>query len=612
MSDRDEHRQLDLLGGVSGPGPRGGPREKSERLAVRWADAEGPGRLGCAAWPGSGLDLQEDVAHLATHHRATVLLAVIDDPSELVRVAAELGLDVRHMTPGGERLAQQADALAADLRAGRRTVCVGADASAVALPVVAALIALGKSEAEALAAVGGEAALAERERAALGALIEARAKSQGAWRGVAEALDPKRPRAAPSEAPQAVDRAAPSEAPEAVDRAAPIEGEAEADEAGDDEADDEADDDDDEVDLDRKEATTLALDALFEAKSPPPNEGRRDEETEPARIELAREPAPELEAIARSPRRSRLAGAVLGGAIGDAMGHPTEFIRSFEKIRERFGPSGVTGYELTWERDGKRVAPYTDDTQMAECVLRSLLWGREREADLDATMRDMAQRFVEWSKNPQGGHRAPGNACLAGCRNLERGVSWREAGGPTAGGCGSVMRAYPFGLVFAHDLGRAEEWAVAHSKLTHRDPIALAASAAMAVGVARILRDEPLTRVLSEMVAAACRYSPKTAAMMARAIDEAQEGVKPETTLERLEGWAAHEAIAAAVYVLARHPDDPRAAILEGANTPGDSDSIATLAGALVGARVGVGALPSDWVRDVERSDALLELALAI
>lgn len=606
MSDRDEHRQLDLLGGVSAPGPRGGPREKSERLAVRWADAEGPGRLGCAAWPGSGLDLQEDVAHLATHHRATVLLAVIDDPSELVRVAAELGLDVRHMTPGGERLAQQADALAADLRAGRRTVCVGADASAVALPVVAALIALGKSEAEALAAVGGEAALAERERAALGALIEARAKSQGAWRGVAEALDPKRPRAAPSEvAPSEV---APSEvAAVELDRVSlPIEEEAEAEEG---EEEEEAED---EVDPDRKEATTLAFDALFEAKSPPPSEGGDEEEAEPARIELAREPAPELDAIARSPRKSRLAGAVLGGAIGDAMGHPTEFIRSFEKIRERFGPSGVTGYELTWERDGRRIAPYTDDTQMAECVLRSLLWGREREADLDATMRDMAQRFVEWSKNPQGGHRAPGNACLAGCRNLERGVSWREAGGPTAGGCGSVMRAYPFGLVFAHDLGRAEEWAVAHSKLTHRDPIALAASAAMAVGVARILRDEPLTRVLSEMVAAACRYSPKTAAMMARAIDEAFEGVKPETTLERLEGWAAHEAIAAAVYVLARHPDDPRAAILEGANTPGDSDSIATLAGALVGARVGVGALPSDWVRDVERSDALLELALAI
>jgi ADP-ribosylglycohydrolase len=300
---------------------------------------------------------------------------------------------------------------------------------------------------------------------------------------------------------------------------------------------------------------------------------------------------------------------VLGAAIGDAMGHPTEFVGSFEAIHSRFGPEGVTQFELYWERDGQRFAPYTDDTQMAEIVLRTLVEGH---ADLDETMRRMAQRFVEWSRNPQGGHRAPGNACMAGCRALATGKHWSEAGGDTAGGCGSVMRAYPFGLVFADDLERAERWAVAHSKLTHRDPIALAACAAMAVGMARILRDETPTLVVSEMVAAACRYSARTAAMMATAVEEARTGVEPVVTLQRLEAWAAHEAIAAAVYIFTRHPDDPRAAILEGANTPGDSDSIATLAGALVGVCCGVDALPVEWVRDVERSAELVELARRI
>jgi ADP-ribosylglycohydrolase len=114
------------------------------------------------------------------------------------------------------------------------------------------------------------------------------------------------------------------------------------------------------------------------------------------------------------------------------------------------------------------------------------------------------------------------------------------------------------------------------------------------------------------MVAAACRYSAATAGMMAQAIDEARSGVGPEVTLGRLQGWAAHEAIAAAVYLLERHPDDARAAILEGANTPGDSDSIATLAGALLGARLGVDRLPAEWVRDVERSSELTALALEI
>src|SRR5581483_7532520 len=211
---------------------------------------------------------------------------------------------------------------------------------------------------------------------------------------------------------------------------------------------------------------------------------------------------------------------------------------------------------------------------------------------------------------PQGGHRAPGNACMSGCRALEQGVHWSRAGGETAGGCGSVMRAFPFGLVFIDDLARAEEWAVEHSKLTHRDPIALAACAAMAAGTALLARGDDVKRATSEMVAAACRYSAPTAEMMARAIDDARRGTGPDVTLDRLRAWAAHEAIAAAVYVLERNPDDPRAAILEGANTPGDSDSIATLAGALVGARCGTRALPAEWVRDVERADELLALAL--
>jgi ADP-ribosylglycohydrolase len=301
-------------------------------------------------------------------------------------------------------------------------------------------------------------------------------------------------------------------------------------------------------------------------------------------------------------------GAVLGGAIGDAMGHPTEFVGSFERIFAKYPPNGVTKFELYWERNGHRFAPYTDDTQMAEIVLRSLLEG----GDLDTTMTRMARGFVDWAERPQGGHRAPGNACLAGCRALARGVPWRDAGGPTAGGCGSVMRAYPFGLVFANDVAKAETWAVEHSKLTHRDPIALAASAAMAVGMALIRQRKSITIVTSEMVAAACRYSARTAAMMATALEDALIGIEPTTTLQRLQAWAAHEAIAAAVYIFTRHPNNPVAAILEGANTPGDSDSIATLAGALVGARCGIEAFPTSWVAEVERSQELSDLAKRI
>lgn len=147
--------------------------------------------------------------------------------------------------------------------------------------------------------------------------------------------------------------------------------------------------------------------------------------------------------------------------------------------------------------------------------------------------------------------------------------------------------------------------------MTHRAPIAFAACAAMAVGIAMATNPaEDPSHIVQTMIEVASRHDEITAAMMRQAAEEAYGGVPPEITLDRLRAWAAHEAIAAGLYIFARHPDDARAAILEGANTSGDSDSIATIAGALVGARVGEGGLPADWVRDVERSAELKELAV--
>jgi ADP-ribosylglycohydrolase len=305
----------------------------------------------------------------------------------------------------------------------------------------------------------------------------------------------------------------------------------------------------------------------------------------------------------------RFRGTVIGAAVGDALGYPIEFVPSMNAIRSRFGEAGITGYVDLREIDGKRVALYSDDTQMAMVVLQTLTEARRAGEDLDATMRRMAAGFVEWSTDPPGGHRAPGNACLAGCRRLAAGELWYRAGAPDAGGCGSVMRAYPFGLLLATDPSIAESWAVAHSRLTHGAAIAFAACAAQTIGVAHAhLGDEPAV-ILSEMVKSAARYDVQTADMIEEAVRSAVRGVPPEPVLEKLQGWAAHEAIAAAAYVFARHPDDFQKSVLEAANSPGDSDSIATLVGALVGARRGLGAIPSAWIAPLENRDQLLQLA---
>ena len=70
----------------------------------------------------------------------------------------------------------------------------------------------------------------------------------------------------------------------------------------------------------------------------------------------------------------RVAGCLLGGAVGDALGAPIEFMRLSE-IRERFGPAGLTDYSPSYGKLGA----ITDDTQMtlftAEGLLRAMCRG---------------------------------------------------------------------------------------------------------------------------------------------------------------------------------------------------------------------------------------------
>jgi ADP-ribosylglycohydrolase len=278
-------------------------------------------------------------------------------------------------------------------------------------------------------------------------------------------------------------------------------------------------------------------------------------------------------------------------------------------IRARCGELGVTGYLEYREECGRRFAPFSDDTQLALVVLDALRVSCEMRADLDATMSSLAQAFMRWATSPKGGHRNPGAACLAGCAALAAGRPWYEAGQETAGGCGSVMRVYPFALVFQGDPERAESWAVAHSKLTHRSPMAFAACAAFVRGLLALLGGGSTAELGQAMARAAEPHDPETARRIRDALSAAARGELPSVVLKRHLGWAAHDAVAAACYVFTRHPDDPRRALLEAVNSPGDSDSIGTLVGALMGARHGLGNLPAEWVREVEQSSELLALA---
>ena len=204
-------------------------------------------------------------------------------------------------------------------------------------------------------------------------------------------------------------------------------------------------------------------------------------------------------------KQTKIINSFYASAYGDALGRVTEFIPSTEGIFKKY-PEGVRSFDDFTQDDWEGIpeiyklskkAPYTDDTAMALLVTQVLIEAQKEQWNLNKTMSEIAYAFIKDKGNTTYGwaapFRAPGNACMKGVLTLEQKLSgdlpfnWWDVNASQAGGCGSVMRAFPFGLVFHDNLEKAKLWAVEHSKLTHGHPIALAACAAMAVGTAKCL-----------------------------------------------------------------------------------------------------------------------------
>jgi len=318
-------------------------------------------------------------------------------------------------------------------------------------------------------------------------------------------------------------------------------------------------------------------------------------------------------------RPAQYAGCVVGLAVGDALGYPAEF-RSRVQILREIGEKGITGFigvqDPRFSRPfivGTHHPPgtYTDDTQMSLAVAEGLLEAGVA-APLDAQMAAVGRGFVSWSRADDN-NRAPGQTCMTGSANLARGVDWRQAGVSDSKGCGSAMRVAPIGLLYADDPDRLGEVARASSLLTHGHPAALEGAAAAALMVALALRGAQPPEMLNEIDARCGGRSADFDACLAR-VPELVDRPPGEALAEGGlgEAWIAEEAVASALYCCWRNPDDYGAAVLEAVNTDGDSDSIAAITGSVLGARLGIEAIPAEWVAGVERSEALVAVGLRL
>ena len=293
------------------------------------------------------------------------------------------------------------------------------------------------------------------------------------------------------------------------------------------------------------------------------------------------------------------AGALLGAAVGDALGAPHE---------GRQGPLSPEPLDRVDAADG--VLRYTDDTAMTLDVAESLL--HCRGLDEDHLARTFAATF---SRDPHRGYGAGAASLLA---RIAAGDDWRTAahqqfGGEGSFGNGAAMRVTAVALLSAGDPQAAARLARRSARITHTHPLALDGAAIQAAATAMLL-DTPARadivperligrlhdvvttgehHVALERVAGLCRSAP--AATVITMIGT---------------GVAAVEAVPAALLAFLRHPSSFEDALRFAIGLGGDTDTIGTMTGALAGAFLGRGAIPARWIERVEVRPQLDDLAL--
>lgn len=161
-------------------------------------------------------------------------------------------------------------------------------------------------------------------------------------------------------------------------------------------------------------------------------------------------------------------GALLGLAIGDAIGHRTEF----DEIEH------IAQYCPDWRQlPLPEPALVTDDTQMTLALGRGLRTALERGPLTPLRLeRPVREEFVDWWRSPEN-NRAPGMTCLRACERLSHPeYRWQQASDVGSKGCGANMRVAPIGLIRDLDARQLSGAAQLQSALTHGHPTALAAS----------------------------------------------------------------------------------------------------------------------------------------
>lgn len=315
-------------------------------------------------------------------------------------------------------------------------------------------------------------------------------------------------------------------------------------------------------------------------------------------------------------------GTLIGGAIGDAIGGPIEFMQD-HTVRRQF-PNGLRRYLSKGQNWPQGTV--TDDTQMTLFSCEGIL---DTNAVDQESLREacwLAYRRWYYTQTVSGSRakshkglgllaypemyvtRAPGNTCMGSLGGQKTIYS---------SGCGGVMRSAPFGLQLQKSPRQCFRDAAFAAALTHGKPEGYLPAGALAAIIRCLLDEMTLTRACYQAlrILRDWKGSEETQRHIKIALGLA-ESIKSGTTFRQMQkwvsvlgaGWTGEEALGIGLYATLagiRSGGTFLDVIALAVSHGGDSDSTGSIAGNIAGAWFGLELLPRDLVMGVEHRDIL-------
>jgi ADP-ribosylglycohydrolase len=172
------------------------------------------------------------------------------------------------------------------------------------------------------------------------------------------------------------------------------------------------------------------------------------------------------------------------------------------------------------------------------------------------------------------------------------------------------MRVAPAGLFYSKE--RSFEMAVEFAALTHGHPSGYLSAGVLASIIASITNGSSIESAIEDASVELTKHENHQECYQAiqEAVDLSHSSIDPREAISKLgEGWVGEETLSISIYCALKYKDDFKKAIITSVNHNGDSDSTGAVTGNILGAYLGMDAIPKEWINKVELKDEIIQIA---